>query len=94
MANEGEAQGNGLLDLKRLRGQNPRMADENSQRLDRLESHLAHLEHQVEQLNGVVIEQGKLLDGLGKEVRRQSSAMQTLELERIKSNVQKPPHYQ
>ena len=25
---------------------------------------------------------------------RQSSSMQTLELERIKSNVQKPPHYQ
>jgi len=70
------------------------MADENSRRIDRLESHLAHLEHQVEQLNGVVIEQGKLLDGLGKEVRRQSSAMKTLELERIKSNVQKPPHYQ
>jgi hypothetical protein len=28
----------------------------------RLESDLAHLDHQVEQLNGVVIEQGKLLD--------------------------------
>jgi SlyX protein len=70
------------------------MADENSQRMDRLESHLAHLEHQVEQLNGVVIEQGKLLDRLKKETQRQSSAMQTLELERINSNAQKPPHYQ
>jgi len=27
-------------------------------------------------------------------MERQSSSMQTLELERIKSNVQKPPHYQ
>jgi uncharacterized coiled-coil protein SlyX len=70
------------------------MPDENSQRIDRLESHLAHLERQVEQLNGVVIEQGKLLDRLRKETQRQSSAMQTLELERIKSNLQKPPHYQ
>jgi len=70
------------------------MADENSQRMDRLESHLAHLERQVEQLNGVVIEQGKLLDRLKKETQRQSSAMQTLELERINANVQKPPHYQ
>lgn len=70
------------------------MPDENSQRMDRLESHLAHLEHQVEQLNGVVIAQGKLLDRLSKETQRQSSAMQTLELERIKSNVQPPPHYQ
>ena len=70
------------------------MADANSERVDRLESHLAHLEHQVEQLNGVVIEQGKLLDRLSKETQRQSSAMQTLELERMKSNVQKPPHHQ
>ena len=70
------------------------MEDPNSQRMDRLESHLAHLDHQVEQLNGVVIEQGKLLERLRKEIQRQSSAMQTLELERVKSNVQRPPHYQ
>jgi SlyX protein len=70
------------------------MADENSRRMDKLEANLAHLEHQVEQLNGVVIEQGKLLERLKKEVQRQSTAMQTLELERIQSNVQKPPHYQ
>jgi SlyX protein len=70
------------------------MLDENSRRVDKLESHLAHLEHQVEQLNGVVIEQGKLLDRLKKETQRQSGMMQTLELERMKSNVEKPPHYQ
>ncbi len=74
--------------------QHPKMPDENSQRMDKLESHLAHLEHQVEQLNGVIIDQGKLLDRLKKEVQRQSSIMQTLELERMKSNNQKPPHYQ
>jgi SlyX protein len=70
------------------------MQEENSQRIYKLESHLAHLEHQVEQLNGVVIEQGKLLDRLKKETQRQSGIMQTLDLERMKSNVQKPPHYQ
>ena len=70
------------------------MPDENSQRIEKLESHVAHLEHQVEQLNEVVIEQGKLLDKLRKEIQRQSTSLQTLELERIKSNVQKPPHYQ
>ena len=70
------------------------MSDENSRRLDKLETNLAHLEHQVEQLNSVIIEQGKLLDRLKKEVQRQSTAMETMELERIKSNVQKPPHYQ
>jgi SlyX protein len=70
------------------------MADENSRRIEKIESHAAHLEHQLEQLNGVVIEQGKLLERLKKEMQRQSNAMQTLELDRINSNQQKPPHYQ
>jgi SlyX protein len=82
------------LDFATARRQIDCMADENSRRTDRLEANLAHLEHQVEQLNGVVIEQGKLLERLKKEVQRQSTAMQTLELERVKSNNQKPPHYQ
>ena len=82
------------LDFAAARGQNHFMAEENSRRMDRLESNLAHLEHQVEQLNAVVVEQVKLLERLKKEVQRQSAAMQTLELDRIKSNVQKPPHYQ
>ena len=70
------------------------MAHENSQRMEKLESHVAHLEHQVEQLNEVIIEQGKLLDKLKKEIQRQSNSLQTLELERVRSNTQKPPHYQ
>jgi len=74
--------------------QNDLMADENSRRTEKLESNIAHLEHQVEQLNGVVIEQGKLLDRLKKEVQRQTHAMESLELERIQSNNTKPPHYQ
>jgi uncharacterized coiled-coil protein SlyX len=82
------------LDFAAARGQNLFMAEENSRRMDRLESTLAHLEHQVEQLNAVVVEQVKLLERLKKEVQRQSTAMQTLELERIKTNIQKPPHYQ
>jgi SlyX protein len=69
------------------------MADENAARLQKIELVLAHLEHQVEELNGVVIDQGKLIGRLKKEVQRQSAAMQTLELERIKANQQRPPHY-
>jgi SlyX protein len=80
--------------LAGFRGNIHGMADENSRRLDRIESHVAHLEHQVEELNGVVIEQGKLLDRLKREAQRQSAAMHTLELERINANQQKPPHYQ
>ncbi len=82
------------LDFAAARGQNCGMADEHSRRAEKLEANLAHLEHQVEQLNGVVIEQGKLLERLKKEIQRQSRAMESLELERIQSNNQKPPHYQ
>ena len=70
------------------------MNDDTAARLEKMESNLAHLEHQVEQLNGVIIAQGKLLERMKKEVSRQSSAMESMELERIKSNVTKPPHYQ
>ena len=80
------------LDFAPFQMQNSRMADENSQRMEKVESHVAHLEHEVEQLNGVVIEQGKILGKLRKEIQRQSSLLQTLELERMKSNVQRPPH--
>lgn len=82
------------LDFAGICGQNRGMADENSRHIDKLEANLAHLEHQVEQLNGVIIEQGKLLERLKKEVQRQSTAMQTMEMERVKANIQKPPHYQ
>jgi len=70
------------------------MIDETSQRMEKLEASVAHLEHQVEQLNEVIIEQGKLLERMKKEVQRQSAVMQTLEFDRIKANNPKPPHYQ
>ncbi len=70
------------------------MNEELSTRLGKIESHLAHLEHQVEQMNSIIMAQDKLLERLKKEVQRQSSNMETLELERIKANNSKPPHYQ
>jgi SlyX protein len=69
------------------------MNEETSHRLERLEASLAHLEHLVEQLNEVVTGQGKLLERLKKEVRRQSSAIETIELERIKATNPRPPHH-
>jgi uncharacterized coiled-coil protein SlyX len=70
------------------------MNDDISTRLGRIESHLAHLEHQVDEMNGVIVAQDKLLERLKKEIQRQSTAMESLELERIKANNAKPPHYQ
>jgi len=69
------------------------MSGESSERFARLESHIAHLEHQVEQLNEVVIAQGKTLDRLVKQVQMQARAFETAELERAKANNPKPPHY-
>ncbi len=69
------------------------MSDEVTQRVDRVEANLAHLEHQVEQLNGVIVEQGRELEQLKKLVQRQGSTLETIELERVKSTNPKPPHY-
>lgn len=69
------------------------MSEELSTRLSQIESHVAHLEHQVEQMNEVIVAQAKWLERLKKEVQKQSSVMETMELERIKANNSKPPHY-
>ena len=70
------------------------MNEEISQRMERVEAHLTHLEHQVEQLNQVLIQQDKVVEFLKKQVKRQSDVLETMELERIKGNQTKPPHYQ
>ncbi len=70
------------------------MTNEISQRLARIETHVAHLEHQVEQLNGVLIEQGRLVEQLKRQAQRQSATLEAIELERIKATNAKPPHYQ
>jgi uncharacterized coiled-coil protein SlyX len=64
-----------------------------SERLEKIEAHLAHLEHQYEQLNEVVIEQTHALARLQKESVKTSRAVETMEIERIRSNDSKPPHY-
>ena len=62
--------------------------------LEKIESHLAHLERQYEELNKVVIEQGRTIARLLKENTKVSNAVQAMELERIRANNPKPPHYQ
>ena len=69
------------------------MNDETLRRLEKLESNSAHLEHQVEQLNDVVVGQAKLVEHLKKQVQRQSDVLETMELERIKANNPRPPHH-
>jgi uncharacterized coiled-coil protein SlyX len=70
------------------------MNDESRERWERVEANVAHLEHQVEQMNEVLIQQGRLVDLLKKQVQRQSEVLEGMELDRIKANQTKPPHYQ
>ena len=69
------------------------MNDEISERFARLESHIAHLEHQVEELNGVVVEQAKTIERMRKQVQLQARTLETSEIERVKATNPKPPHH-
>ena len=82
------------LRLAEVADQTAAMNDEVAARFTRLELSVAHLEHLTEQLNGVVIAQGRQLQDLRKQFQRQSQTLETMELERVKSTNPKPPHYQ
>ena len=62
-------------------------------RTEKMEILFAHLERQFEQLNSVVIEQGKILSRLQKRLEDLDQAMQGQERDRTQSGQQKPPHY-
>ena len=61
-------------------------------RLAKLESDHIHLERQYDELNGVAIDQGKLLSRLQKKLGQIDEAMQSQDLERVRETNQKPPH--
>ena len=69
------------------------MNEETLERFARLESHVAHLEHQVEELNGVVVEQAKTLERLRKQVQLHARTLETSVIEQAKANNPKPPHH-
>jgi len=70
------------------------MDHELTQRLERLESHAAHLERQYEELNQVIIEQARAIKKLQSNQQRLAETVETAELDRVKSTNAKPPHYQ
>ena len=63
-------------------------------RLVKIESALAHLENLTEALNETIIAQDKTIRRLTQQVEQMNDAMQTKEMDAIKDNVTKPPHYQ
>jgi len=63
-------------------------------RLVKIESALAHLENLTEALNETIIAQDKTIRRLTQQVEQMNDAIQAKEVDAIKGNVTKPPHYQ
>ena len=69
------------------------MEKELAERLNKIETHLAHLEHLFDQLNQVVLEQGRSIGKMQSQQQKITQTVETIELDRIKSTNSKPPHY-
>ena len=63
-------------------------------RLVKIESALAHLENLTEALNETIIAQDKTIRRLTQQVEQMNDTIQAKEIDTIKGNVTKPPHYQ
>ena len=64
------------------------------ERLVNIESGLTHLEQLVVSLNQTIIEHDKTIQHLQAQVNRVAANLETKEMDSIKGNVTKPPHYQ
>jgi uncharacterized coiled-coil protein SlyX len=67
------------------------MGSADDERLQRIEIHLAHLERQSEELNGVVIEQGKQISRLQTLVNQLTESVEQAEGDRIRATSARPP---
>ena len=69
------------------------------ERITQLESALAHAQYELEQLNSVIVEQGKQLDQFGRRVSRLEELVKRLatrvpeSAEAMDPAEEKPPHY-
>ncbi|MDP6914611.1 MAG: SlyX family protein [Verrucomicrobiota bacterium] len=63
-------------------------------RLVNIESDLTHLEQLVGSLNQTIIEHDNIIQQLQSQLNRVATGMETKEMDSIKGNVTKPPHYQ
>ncbi len=70
------------------------MSDEElGEKLVRMESLIAHLEHQYEELNKVVVEQGKVLSKALSQQEKMADSLREMRQDEIRSDNRKPPHY-
>ena len=64
------------------------------ERLVNIESGLTHLEQLVASLNETIIEHDKTIQQLKIQVNRVAAGLEKKEIDSIKGNITKPPHYQ
>jgi|TARA_B100000959_G_scaffold29801_1_gene28579 uncharacterized coiled-coil protein SlyX len=63
-------------------------------RLVKIESSLAHMEQLTETLNETIIEQDKTIRRLSQQVEQLTDRLASDDMNAIKENVTKPPHYE
>ncbi|MGV2974458.1 SlyX family protein [Roseibium alexandrii] len=70
------------------------MSAEFNNRLEKLEIDLAHAAHTIDELNGVVVEQGKQIDRLTRKLLNMTDQVEEL-IENVLPGhqIEKPPHY-
>ncbi|CTQ69965.1 SlyX family protein [Roseibium alexandrii] len=70
------------------------MSAEFNNRLEKLEIDLAHAAHTIDELNGVVVEQGKQIDQLTRKLLNMTDQVEEL-IENVLPGhqIEKPPHY-
>jgi uncharacterized coiled-coil protein SlyX len=63
-------------------------------RLTQMETHIAHLEKTIDELNEVIVEHTKALKTLGHQQQRIARTIENYETEKIRENNTKPPHHE
>ena len=63
-------------------------------RLVKIESSLAHMEQLTETLNETIIEQDKAIRRLSLQVEQLTNRLASDDINSIKENITKPPHYE
>ena len=70
------------------------MTSEEEERFEKIESSQAHLEKMAETLNETVIEQDKTIRRLSQQVEQLTNRLASDDMNAIKENVTRPPHYE
>ncbi|MBO6509765.1 SlyX family protein [Roseibium sp.] len=69
------------------------MSQDQETRLERLEIDLAHANHTIDELNGVVVDQGKQIDRLSRLLSNMTDQLEEIIDKLPGHQVEKPPHY-